>query len=162
MYAGSICWPVSLINLAHERSHVICLPRVRFSCAFSSAVRQIPGYNMQRWGRACTLPKLIALFCVLFVCKCVLYCCHWVSTQLQLTNICIYLSICCEHKYEMFWVNVICAYIHYLHTHYAAHVNYHGERESVYGTLANVVQAKSLPWTPMFTMVVEMLITLGT
>jgi len=27
------------------------------------------------------------LFCVLFLCKCVLYYCHWVSTQLQLTNI---------------------------------------------------------------------------
>jgi hypothetical protein len=24
---------------------------------------------------------------VLFVCKCVLYCCHWVATQLQLTKI---------------------------------------------------------------------------
>ena len=29
----------------------------------------------------------IVLFCVLFVCKCVLYCCHGVSTKLQLTNI---------------------------------------------------------------------------
>jgi hypothetical protein len=30
---------------------------------------------------------LIVLFCVLFVCKCVLNYCHWVLTQLQLTNI---------------------------------------------------------------------------
>jgi hypothetical protein len=38
-----------------------------------------------------TLPKLIVLFCVLFVCKCVLYYYHRVSTQLQLTNISVYM-----------------------------------------------------------------------
>jgi len=47
----------------------------------------MPGYNSQRQGTARTLPKLIVLFCVMFVCKCVLYYCCQVSTQLQLTNI---------------------------------------------------------------------------
>jgi len=59
------------------------LPWLRFFRAFSSVVRQMPGYNSQRRGTARTLPKLI----VLFVCKCVLYYCHRVSTHLLLTNI---------------------------------------------------------------------------
>jgi hypothetical protein len=58
----------------------------RFFRTFSSVVRQMPGYNSQRLGTANTLPNcylccffvirvvllLIVMFCVLFICKCVL------------------------------------------------------------------------------------------
>jgi hypothetical protein len=74
----------SLYSVFIVPSGTLRLPWMRFFRAFSSVVRQIPGYNSQRRGTACTLPKLIVLFYVLFVCKCVLYYCHRVTTQLQL------------------------------------------------------------------------------
>jgi hypothetical protein len=79
-------YPVSIVPTGTLR-----LPWLRFLRAFSSVVRQMPGYNSQRRDMARILPKLIVLFCVLFVCKCVLYYCHRVSTQMRLTNISIYL-----------------------------------------------------------------------
>ena len=73
---------------------IVWLPWLRVFYAFSSVVRQMPGYNSPRWGTARTHPKFLCcsmycLFCVVLwiVCKCVLYYCHRVPTQLQLTNI---------------------------------------------------------------------------
>ena len=71
------------------------LPWPKLFRAFSSVVRQMSGYTPQRRGTACTLPNFCVVLCivcfvsfrVLFVCKCVLYYCHRVATQLQLTNI---------------------------------------------------------------------------
>ena len=61
--------------------------------AFSSVIRQTPGYNSQRRGTASTLPKICVVLCivsfvsfyVLFVCKCVLYCTVLYCTVLYCT-----------------------------------------------------------------------------
>jgi hypothetical protein len=90
---------------------------LRFSRAFSSVVRQMPktgqGLHSSKirpnfyavslslilvWPLWVRIPESLptkvinALFYVLFVCKCVLYYCHRVSTQLKLRNISISIS----------------------------------------------------------------------
>ena len=103
---------------------IIRLPWLRFFRAFSSVVRQMPGYTSQRRGTVRTLPNWWIVFCVLFVCKCVLYYCHRVATQLQL-NILYYIV-----SYIIYIISHIMPYIilyiiyiiYYIKLHTIAHI----------------------------------------
>jgi hypothetical protein len=113
LHCNTLCYYSSSVYCTvHCSCIVVCLlvmymllPLLRFFRAFSSVVRQMPGYswsckgrlrpNFPNWlifyGYICLIFFVMyvtfSVFCVLFVCKCVLYYCHRVSIQLQLKYI---------------------------------------------------------------------------
>jgi hypothetical protein len=89
-----LCMFCSVYSVFIVPTGTLWIPWLVFFCAFYSVVRKMPGCNSQRWGTACTLPKLIVFLYLLFMCKCILLYCHRMSTQLQLTNLSISGFIC--------------------------------------------------------------------
>jgi hypothetical protein len=130
-------WPSNVLDRFSKSTQIsyslptgiLRLPWLRFFRAFSSVIRQMPGYNLQRPDTARTLPNFCVVLCivcfvsfpVLFVCKCVLYYCHRVTTQLQLNISYIYYTIYHTKSY-------ITSYhipYHIIPYHISYHIIYH-------------------------------------
>jgi hypothetical protein len=56
-------------------------PSFSLSCKANARIKPA------KTGHVSHFSKIFVLFCVLFLCKCVLYYCHRMATHLQLTNI---------------------------------------------------------------------------
>jgi len=128
-----VCMFCFVYSVSIVPNGILWHPWLRFFHAFSSVVRQMPGYNSQRQGMVRTLPNwwivlIYVLFVsivlyVLFVFKCVLYYCHWVATQWQLNKS--YIITIMQHRttdgtttawgppyYMTFTVNALNVFIH--------------------------------------------------
>ena len=98
-----LCILIACLCIFIVPAGTLWLPCLKISRAFSSVVRQMSGYNLQRWGTARNFPKMFVLFYVLFVlcpsvyCLCVnVYCTtatRW-QPNCSLTNI-YHISIKC-------------------------------------------------------------------
>ena len=76
------------IIIIHSRNHRVFLEYISEIWKSQNFVSRNIEFVTECTGRSCPhSSKIVVLFYVLFVCTCVLYFCHRVITQLQLTNI---------------------------------------------------------------------------
>jgi hypothetical protein len=92
--------------------YILRLPWLRFFRAFSSVVRQMPGLNSQRRGKARKLPNWLLLCCSVVICAVLLLlCCSVVICAVLLLLCCtLFVLFCyylCCSMYFLF-VNVYC------------------------------------------------------
>jgi hypothetical protein len=78
-----LCILIACLCIFTVPTDTLRLPWLRFTRAFSSAVKQMPGYNPQRRGTARTLPNFCVVLCIVcFVTFCVLCVCVCVCVQM--------------------------------------------------------------------------------
>ena len=134
----SLCMYCSVYSVFIVPTGTLRLPRLWIFRAFSSVVRQMPGYKSQRRGTVRTLPNqaiiftrllhrqfqfdhcgfesqkafqpklLIMLLCVFYVCKCVVYCTVPYCTVLY----CIVLQYTVLHCTVLYCIVVYCTVLH--------------------------------------------------
>ena len=73
-----------LTAVSTDSHHLLCRPELNrcLRPQLSTWIRPVP-----KTSYSCLKTSPVVLFYVLFVCKCVLYCCHRVATQLQLNTV---------------------------------------------------------------------------
>jgi hypothetical protein len=65
---------------------VLCYPKWGFSVLFTQFWGKCQGIIRKDEARPAHPNFPFSVVCLLFVCKCVMYCCHWVSIQLRLNT----------------------------------------------------------------------------
>jgi hypothetical protein len=112
MYLHSASWHPSAILTEF-------FPCFFLSCKANAGVKPTKmGHDPHSSKHFCVVVCIVCFvsFCELFVCKCVLYYCHWLATQFQLTNVSYHIvSYIWYSKLQLY--TYIYTYIHtYIHT----------------------------------------------
>jgi hypothetical protein len=102
---------------------IVRLPWLRFFLAFSSVVRQMPGYNSPKRGTACTLPKFMcfSMYCLLVNVYCTTATGWQPNCTWQIYHIVLYII---SHIISYHIIYII-SYIIYIISYIISYISYH-------------------------------------